>query len=100
MFLGRLAILVVLAPAMYVTLGQPFPVAAFVPADDGGDDILANSALVVSDFSLSFFEADGITPVNIAETPEPSGFGLFGLSSVAVYLSRFRQRLLRQRLQR
>ena len=54
---------------MFVTLGQEFPVTAFVGVRGRMGDLGFTENFGSVYFSLSFFEADGVTPVNITETP-------------------------------
>ncbi len=75
-----------LAPPMYITLGQLFPVYSFAKASISGDPGQANSRLFGSYLSLSFFEADGVTPVSISEVPEPSTYALVVLAFTGCFL--------------
>lgn len=73
------------AGALSITLGQPFTVSAYATARSSSDDGTQSFIGVDSQFSLSFFEADGVTPVALTEVPEPSDYAL--ISSVIFALA-------------
>ncbi len=58
--------------------GYIFADADFNTGQNGGQDII--------DYRFRFFEADGVTPVSISETPEPATLGLLGVSLLALWL--------------
>lgn len=77
------------APLIYTTLGQPFTLTAHVYANALSDDNTPSNANVGTPMSyLSFFEADGVTPVALSEVaPEPASIllGVVGLGGLALF---------------
>jgi hypothetical protein len=75
------------AGARPITLGVPFTVTAYGTVRSLSDDGTQSFASINTLFSLSFFEADGVTPVALTEVPEPTSYlllsaGLLGLPLV------------------
>jgi hypothetical protein len=56
-------------------------------SEGGGEGV------VHGDYQFRFFEADGVTPVDFSDAPEPSTVGLFGLAAVLLCCT-YRQRKL------
>ena len=57
------------APPMYTTLGVLFPITSYAATSVTGGSTLPYSRGFGSFMDLRFYEADGITPVNVAEVP-------------------------------
>jgi len=61
-----------------ITLGQSFTVSMSMVARSLSDDGTQSFVNARNPLSLSFFEADGVTPVALAEVPEPRSAALIG----------------------
>ena len=58
--------------------GSIFADADFNAGQSGGQDFI--------DYRFRFFEADGVTPVSISESPEPATLGLLGASLLGLWI--------------
>ena len=75
------------AGAMPFILGQPFTVTASVVARSLSDDGTQSWAQVTGPLQLSFFEADGVTPVHLTEVPEPTSYALLSIGIIGLPLA-------------
>ncbi|MFL6415879.1 MAG: PEP-CTERM sorting domain-containing protein [Bryobacteraceae bacterium] len=80
-------------PQFTVTLGQEFTVSAYLSARAITDDGTASFASVSTPFYLTFFEADGVTPVALSEVstaPEPTTLAVAALGLLTLLVARRR----------
>ncbi len=70
-----------------VVLGETL---GFIESGDAGAETFQGSgeANASLDFTLQFLEADGVTPVNVMQTPEPSGLKLVAAALICWFLLR------------
>lgn len=69
-----------------VTLGQPISVSLFERVNSFSDDGTQSYVYLYGGLQLSFFEADGVTPVALSEAPEPTSLAMFGCGLAALSL--------------
>ena len=75
-------------------LGVAFPItySASLLSDSASAVDGPSSADIQLNYGFRFFEADGVTPVAVSETPEPSGFALLSVSGLGLFYALRRHR--------